>query len=82
MNDENHGWPLKWGVDPFVRSEEEISNQAENFCYRCGWCLNKSELEKNKIPNQLVKDPTLVTQINMKMKTRKPMKKLNRINFL
>jgi organic radical activating enzyme len=76
MNDENHGWPLKWGVDPFAKTEEEIAAQAENFCYRCGWCLTKEELIKNKIPQQLVRDPTLVTHINMKFKTRIPMKKM------
>lgn len=76
MSDENHGWPLKWGVDPFAKTEEEIAAQAENFCYRCGWCLTQEELIKNKIPQQLVRDPTLVTHINMKFKTRIPMKKM------
>lgn len=66
MNNESiYGWPLKWGEDPFVRTEKEINTQADNFCYRCGWCLTNEELEKANIPMQKVKDPTLVSHINI-----------------
>jgi len=86
MNDEDHGWPLKWGVDPFARTDKEVATQAENFCYRCGWCLTKKELASNKIPMQSINDPTLVTQINSKFKTKKPMTVLDlhpkRIKFI
>lgn len=72
-NDSIFGWPLEWGKDPFNKTEEEIKNQAQNFCYRCGWCLTHEELRKAKVPMQKVKDPTLVSKINLKTKTKKSM---------
>lgn len=65
MTGEDHGWPLKWGEDPFLRTFEEVDEQAVNFCYRCGWCFSKSELKKYGLNNQKVKDPTFITQINL-----------------
>jgi hypothetical protein len=78
MHDGYNGWPLQWGVDPFARSPKEINTQADNFCYRCGWCLTHKELEKAKIPTQLVKDPSIVSHINIKIKykTKKPIVKV------
>lgn len=35
---ESSGWPLVVGKDPFDRSDEEIRQQAEPFCRRCGHC--------------------------------------------
>lgn len=64
-NNGTNGWPLVWGVDPFLKSERDINEQATKFCYRCGWCLTWEELEKAKIPMQKVKDPTLITKINI-----------------
>jgi organic radical activating enzyme len=76
-NESSYGWPLVWGVDPFLRTEEEIAKQANNFCYRCGWCLTQEELIKADVPMQKVKDPTIVSHINMKTKmTKKPIVKI------
>lgn len=78
MTGENNGWDLKWGEDPFKRTDDEIEKQALNFCYRCGWCFNKDDLRKYKIPNQLVKDSTIVTQINLPIGNNK---NKNRIDY-
>lgn len=37
------GWQIN-KKDPFIKTEEEIFSQAINFCYRCGWCLDRVKL--------------------------------------
>lgn len=72
MTGEDHGWPLKWGEDPFVVTHEQVEKQALNFCYRCGWCFSESDLKKYGLKTQRVKDPTIVSEINLPInKTKK-----------
>lgn len=73
MNEENHGWPLRWGEDPFSKTDAQIAQQADNFCYRCGWCLLSKDLKQAGLPTQTIQDATIATKLNSGMVTRKPM---------
>ena len=37
----NFGWEIKPGKNPFLHSDDEISEQASHFCYRCAFCMDK-----------------------------------------
>jgi hypothetical protein len=62
---ENHGWEIIDGKDPFLKTDEEIAEQASHFCYRCGWCLPR-EL-RTKLPEQYACDPYIVTETNLNL---------------
>lgn len=64
LTGENHGWELKWGENAFDHSEEEISEQASHFCYRCAWCLPDDVKDKF---HQRISDSTLVTISNINL---------------
>jgi organic radical activating enzyme len=53
LTGENHGWEMIDGEDVFVRTIEEIEEQAKNYCYRCGHCMNPANIqgigEKTKV---------------------------------
>jgi hypothetical protein len=56
--DGQYGWELDDNKHPFVKSKEEIDEQAKHFCKRCGWCV--TEL----VPRQFSKDPSHVSPAN------------------
>lgn len=70
----NRGWEIEKNKDPFEKTDLEITNQAMEFCYRCGnlWSGNWWEIEnwniKKELPNglsiQKIKDPYLVSESN------------------
>jgi organic radical activating enzyme len=57
-NDGKNGWALSEHTHPFMKTKEEIDNQAKELCKRCGWCVAE------KIPRQFSKDPTYVSSYN------------------
>lgn len=61
-----YGWDLEPGQDTFQRSEEEIRTQARQFCYRCGFCLKKSDIpdQLQTSLTQMIDSPTLVSKTN------------------
>ena len=58
FNNGENGWSLESNKNPFNRTKEEIDEQAQHCCKRCGWCV--SEI----IPRQLSKDPSYVSPYN------------------
>lgn len=63
FNDARNGWLLD-EKNPMDKSDDEIAKQANELCYRCGFCLG-SEPE-NKIGKvQRTCDKSLVTEINI-----------------
>ena len=57
------GWPFVPGENPFLRSDEQIEEQARNFCYRCAFCLDWKT--KNAFTEQQTLDkPSLATATN------------------
>lgn len=56
-----NGWPIEEGKNPFVRTADEVAEQARKFCYRCGWCMFP-EIDRTQ---QEVQNPTLVTETNL-----------------
>lgn len=63
IRNEEHGWNIIDGEDPFLKTDEEIAEQASNFCYRCGWCLPREI--RTKLPEQYTCDPYMVTESNL-----------------
>lgn len=62
FNDGENGWEVS--DQPFNKTPEEISEQAEKFCYRCAWCIKYDPaLEKFK---QKIAEPTLTSDTNIK----------------
>jgi hypothetical protein len=71
------GWDVKDGEDPFDKSDQDITEQATEFCYRCGnlWSGNWWEIEGFDFPKQLpknlniqhIKDPYFVSSSNLKL---------------
>jgi organic radical activating enzyme len=61
-----NGWKIETGKNPFHRTQEEIDNQLENFCYRCGYNLKDGMggFEKKTNINQYAHKKTLVTKTN------------------
>lgn len=55
--DGKYGWEID-EKHPFVKSKEEIDEQAKNFCKRCGWCV--TEL----VARQFSKDPSYISPLN------------------
>jgi len=65
--EEQHGWEIEEGVNPFVRTDQEIKKQASHYCYRCGWCAAKNcSIDKihKSIPKQNLDAPYLITKTN------------------
>lgn len=61
-----YGWELKQGENPFDKTEKQINQQLENFCYRCGYNLDKGLVGfENKFKmNQYANKKTLTTKTN------------------
>lgn len=57
-NNGENGWAVQEGVNPFLKTDDEIALQAEKFCHRCAWCIEE------KLPRQRVSDPSLITKTN------------------
>ena len=82
MTGEDHGWPLKWGEDPFVVTDEQVEKQALNFCYRCGWCFSESDLKNNTFKKQRVKDPSIITEINLPLNKNKKTQEVKKYKLM
>jgi hypothetical protein len=50
------GWDIN-SPNPFLRKPSEINQQAEKFCYRCGYCPGYQYMQSNK-------DPSIITKTN------------------
>jgi organic radical activating enzyme len=63
-----HGWDVEKGKNPFDKTEQEIDDQMENFCYRCGYNCpgGMGEFENKTDKNQYVHKGTMVTDTNLK----------------
>lgn len=62
FNNGQNGWDLEENKYPFIKTENEIIKQANDFCYRCGWNLTTPEQER--LPRQIISQPTIVTKTN------------------
>ena len=65
LQNKKRGWNFVNGEDPFVRTIDEIKKQANNFCYRCGWCIPNNMSNKCF---QKIKEPTKISQTNRDLK--------------
>lgn len=74
LQSKKRGWTFVGGEDPFVRTLDEIKQQAANFCYRCGWCIPDSISSKHK---QKIGDAGLVSQTNNDLKLIGKIQKIN-----
>jgi MoaA/NifB/PqqE/SkfB family radical SAM enzyme len=63
----SHGWDLQEGKNPFDKNDQEINKQLENFCYRCGYNLDKglNGFEDFSGVNQYAHKKTLATKTNL-----------------
>jgi hypothetical protein len=63
---EKYGWDIenaiRQGMNPFDVTYEMLKEQAEQFCYRCGFCLPPEEKRKYE---QRVCDRSLITITNL-----------------
>ena len=82
MTGEDHGWPLKWGEDPFAVTDQQVEQQAVNFCYRCGWCFSASDLKQLGLKTQKVKDPSIVSEINLPLNKNKKTQEVKKYKIL
>lgn len=39
FNDGRYGWDIELNKNPMNRTDDQIKDQAINFCYRCGFCF-------------------------------------------
>jgi len=60
LYDIGYGWPLKDGVNPFNRTDEEIAEQAEHYCKRCGFLCNTE-----RVGQQRIRQPNIITKTNL-----------------
>lgn len=56
--DGKNGWDIENGKCPFDKTDEEIAEQAKNFCKHCGWCVKD-------LARQKVEDKTMVSETNL-----------------
>jgi hypothetical protein len=59
---EDNGWPLVAGDNPFDKTDEEIAEQAEKFCYRCAAGYSN---DKHIIPDQKISQKSFVSITNL-----------------
>jgi hypothetical protein len=59
-----HGWEIRPDKNPFDKTDEEVTEQASDFCYRCGWCCHTSYGEGTNYYKQFSQSKTLVSQTN------------------
>jgi hypothetical protein len=64
ISGENNGWEVKEGENPFDKTNEEISKQAEKFCYRCASGFSE---DVEIIPNQKISEGYFVSLENVKL---------------
>ena len=62
----SHGWEIKEGQNPFDKTEKELDDQMENFCYRCGYnCLGgMKEFENKTNKTQYTHKGSMITGTN------------------
>ena len=66
----NYGWEFVPGKNPFLRSNEEIAEQAHNFCYRCAFSLD-AKTKEAFTEQQPITQPSLCTITNHQYITRR-----------
>ena len=62
--DGKYGWPIEEGKNPFLRTRKEIDEQAEQFCYRCGYSCKVIESIQEAGEKQMVFSETLTSPTN------------------
>lgn len=60
-----YGWEVDPNKNPMDRTEQEIKEQAINFCYRCGFCFKtREEIDTKAGKKQLACNKTLCSSTN------------------
>lgn len=69
-----HGWDVEDGKNPFLKTEEDINKQMENFCYRCGYnCLGGLEgFTESTEKTQFINKGSLSTATNKNVGQKSP----------
>jgi hypothetical protein len=63
--DNKHGWEVDQDKNPMDRDDQQIKEQAVNFCYRCGFCSgNRKDIDAIAGQKQLACNKTLCSNTN------------------
>jgi len=62
-----HGWEVKAGENPFEKNTQQIAQQMENFCYRCGYnCKGGLKgFDETMETTQYIQKGSMITQTNL-----------------
>ena len=63
-NDGTNGWDIHTDIHPFIRTEQQINEQARHICKRCAWCVEEA------MPRQLVSDKSKISPYNQTSQTK------------
>lgn len=65
FHDGKHGWQVDGSSNPFHKTNQDIKDQAQHFCYRCAWCCTDLYGDSsNTSAKQYMNKPTLATKTN------------------